>query len=281
MPKIVGVHGIAQQIEGEDVLAAKWFPALSSGLKLAEGPSLEARDFAMAFYGNLFRPRGKTVNPNYGAADIQDGLEFELLIAWANEAAALQSDVQPMSVKGKNRTPAFVQRALGALLKSKFFAGTTQRMLIGDLKQVSLYLGDRSIRAQTLQRVAAAIDSDTRVLVGHSLGSVVAYEALAANPSWPVRTFISLGSPLGIRNIIFERLTPPPSNGVGVWPGTVTDWINIADRGDIVALNKTLVSFFGNKVVDRIVHNGSKAHDVLPYLTAKETGEAVKLGLLR
>lgn len=279
MPKIVAVHGIAQQLEGEDTLAAKWFPALTSGLKLAGGPILDPQDFAIAFYGDLFRQRAKSATPNYDVSDIADGLETELLLAWANEAAAVQSNIQPLSATGKARTPALLQRALAALMKSKSFAGASERVLVGDLKQVSRYLGDAALRSEAQKRVSAAVDSETRVLIGHSLGSVVAYEALAANPNWPVRTFISLGSPLGIRNLIFERLTPTPKNGAGAWPGSLVHWINIADRGDVVALSKSLANLFGPKVIDRIVHNEAKAHDVSPYLTARETGEAIKSGL--
>ena len=50
-------------------------------------------------------------------------------------------------------------------------------------------------------------------MVGHSLGSVVAYEALCAHPEWPVRALVTLGSPLGIRNLIFDRLVPAPAAG--------------------------------------------------------------------
>jgi len=58
--------------------------------------------------------------------------------------------------------------------------------------------------------VEKVITDQTRVLVGHSLGTVVAYEALCAHPEWPVRTFVSLGSPLGISILIFELLRPAP-----------------------------------------------------------------------
>lgn len=35
-----------------------------------------------------------------------------------------------------------------------------------------------------------------------------AYEALAARPQWPVEAFVSLGSPLGIRGLIFRPAGP-------------------------------------------------------------------------
>ena len=52
------------------------------------------------------------------------------------------------------------------------------------------------------------MDDGTEVIVAHSLGSVVAYEALCAHPEWPVRNLVTLGSPLGIRNLIFDQLVP-------------------------------------------------------------------------
>jgi hypothetical protein len=59
----------------------------------------------------------------------------------------------------------------------------------------------------------------------------------------------------------------------------VSRWTNIADRGDAVALVKELAPFFGSRVTDVLVHNGAKAHDVRPYLTAAATGAAIADGL--
>jgi hypothetical protein len=56
-------------------------------------------------------------------------------------------------------------------------------------------------------------------------------------------------------------------------------WTNIADKGDVVALVKELRPLFGGDLQDQLVHNGSRAHDVSPYLTAAETGLAIIRGL--
>ena len=95
---------------------------------------------------------------------------------------------------------------------------------------------------------------------------------------------MTLGSPLGIRNLIFDRLIPAPaavnSGGMrGAWPGGVESWVNVADAGDVVALVKDLRPLFGRRVACYLVHNGSHAHDVRPYLTAVETGAAIAAGL--
>jgi hypothetical protein len=85
---------------------------------------------------------------------------------------------------------------------------------------------------------------------------------------------ITLGSPLGLPNLIFDRLEPTPVAGQGAWPGNVRSWSNIADRHDIVAAVKDLAPLFKG-VRDIRVANEALAHDASPYLTAKETGASI------
>ena len=56
-------------------------------------------------------------------------------------------------------------------------------------------------------------------------------------------------------------------------------WINIADGGDVVVLVKDLRPSFGVNVENHLIYNGATAHDIRPYLTAKETGNAIATGL--
>jgi hypothetical protein len=117
------------------------------------------------------------------------------------------------------------------------------------------------------------------VVIGHSLGSVVAYEALCAAHEQPARTFITLGSPLGIRHLIFDQLDPAPNEGLGRWPEGLSRWVNIAAADDIVALEKNLNSRFGATVIDQLVDNGARVHDAVRYLCTREVGDAVASGL--
>ena len=153
--------------------------------------------------------------------------------------------------------------------------------MIADVKQVTLYMRDEALRGEIQTRVRDAIGPDTKVVVAHSLGSVVAYEVLAVpSADLGVTTLVTLGSPLGIRNVIFDRLTPRPENGQGAWPPSLDRWHNVADPGDIVAMVKELSPLFGGGVTDWLVHNGAKAHDARPYLTAEETGACRSLPAL-
>src|SRR5262249_42495091 len=125
------------------------------------------------------------------------------------------------------------QVMLDRLLRSRTFVGIAKHLLIGDLKQVTAYLENQSLRPEVLNRLAAEVTTDVRVLIGHSLGSVIAYEFCCQHRQTSVELLVTLGSPLGIPRLVFDRLNPPPVGGVGAWPGQVVRWVNVADRNDV------------------------------------------------
>src|SRR5437762_2482091 len=95
MPIIVGVHGIAQQLEGKYNQEAIWFPALRSGLELAGVQFPNPGDYANAFYGDAFRSSGKGLSttvtlgvgtPPYEPRDVDHEIEQDLLNLWWAEA---------------------------------------------------------------------------------------------------------------------------------------------------------------------------------------------------
>ena len=280
MARIVGVHGIGKQFKGENTVRAEWLPALKDGLARVGHQLASDNDFACAFYGNLFRPVGKAaIDPPFDASDIGDDWERELLAQWWEEAARVDPAVRGPEAGTKLSTPNTVQRALDALSQSRFFVGLAERAMIYDLKQVYRYLHEPDVRSEARASIGRAIGPETTMMIAHSLGSVVAYEALCAHPEWPVRLLITIGSPLGISNLIFDKLDPSPKNRVGAWPRGIAQWINIADKGDIVALVKQLGTRFGPSVSDHIVNNGAEAHDATRYLTSQELGDAAASGL--
>lgn len=286
MSRVVLVHGIGQHYKGEDTLLNTWCPALTDGLtRTSLQPGLVREQVAMAFYGDLFRPPGRYLaagDPPFTSNDVEEGFEAELLMAWWEGAATTDDRVVPPTAAATTlvRAPRSVQTALRALNNSTFFSGLALRSLIFDLKQVHSYLTDSHLRQAARQRVLNQITSRTRVVVAHSLGSVVAYEALCAVPDHPVRALVTLGSPLGLR-MIFDRLEPTP-NPCGSWPsGTDKDfaWTNVVDQGDVVALVKDLSPLFSPQMTNIEVNNGSHAHEANRYLTDALTGQAIALGL--
>lgn len=60
------------------------------------------------------------------------------------------------------------------------------------------YLADPASRRYAVGRVLDLVDDRTRVVIAHSLGSIVAYEAVHQRDA-PLPLFVTLGSPLGIQ----------------------------------------------------------------------------------
>jgi len=284
MARIVIVHGISNQFSGESELLAAWHPALCDGLRReGNSPLPEAAECFCPFYGDIFRPDGGLGHWSPEEEDVQNANPDEIgLLAeiWMG-AAEVDPGVPGPGAHGETlfRFPRIAERSLNALAKSKYLADYLPLQFFGDLKQVVLYLNNADIRRKILNRVVSHIDEDTKIVIGHSLGSVVAYEALCEKRT-RVASFLTVGSPLGIRNVVFEKLTPAANAmGVGAWPGAVQYWTNIAARGDIVAAQKKLAPLFGSKVEDLRIDSGWDAHSSTRYLNTEEAGKAIARGL--
>jgi hypothetical protein len=285
MAAIVGIHGIAQEFKGGFQLTSVWYDAIRDGLVAAghqaRADALAKDDLWVAFFGILFRPPEAMAvgDPPFTAADVRPGLERDLLTEMYRAAVAQDASLSPPSgAMGPGKEG--VQVMLARLLRSRTFANVAQRAFIGDLKQVSQFLSNQEVKERVLARVRDKVDGSTRVLIGHSLGSVVAYEYLCRDRPPSVELLITLGSPLGIPNLVFDRLTPRPSDGNGAWPGTIAKWVNVADRDDIVALRKDLAPLFpgtaaDQAVADRLVNNGDEPHAIDRYLNTRQTGSAL------
>ena len=293
MIKIIGIHGVAHTFLTAPQIEQQWLPAIQGGLEEAGFPRIQPNEFKIAAYGTKFRPervRSGTL-PRWTTADFQDEWKRAMLIAWWREASRLSQlncsktsplgedpTIQSPDFEGRGRTPHAVQTALRQLAKSKYFRALgADRVVLFLLNQVKEYLHNPQMKQEIQDCIIKEVTPDTRVIIGHSLGSVIAYECLCVHPEWNVETFVTIGSPLGMSPIIFDTLTPAPESGKGIYPN-VKRWFNVADKGDIVALEKALAPRFG-AVEDRLVHNGWESHSATRYLNAKETGSAIATGL--
>jgi hypothetical protein len=134
-------------------------------------------------------------------------------------------------------------------------------------------------RAAVRERIARLVSDDTRMIVAHSFGAVVAYEALYAPP---VHTLITLGPPFG-GPAVFEWLGPrvdAASPLHDLWPGGVESWIDIVSRGDVVGAGQNLRSLFGRAVEMHVVAHGRGSHIAERYLASPVTGTAISAGSL-
>jgi hypothetical protein len=138
-------------------------------------------------------------------------------------------------------------------LLGRAFAGPRQRILLREARD---YLRNRMGVGKTTREgfseLLERVWSDERplVIVGHSLGSVIAYDTLwelSRSSSKRVAAFITLGSPLGtrfVRKLIFGA----DRQGEARYPSNIDRWVNIAARGELTALYPRLGRHFGEMV---------------------------------
>jgi hypothetical protein len=277
---IAAIHGIGYQHLTGETEQPKWRAALAKGLDAALVDPGLAQQLQFIGYGDLFLPHGTRTgtDPPYDAGDIEPGFETELLESWYREARLTDPNLPKPGDRTKPPAiPLSVQRMLDALSQSKTFAGIAEQTLIFNLKQVRRYMSEPVIRSVIQDRIASSIPPGAKLVIAHSLGTVVAYEAICAHPEWKIEGLITMGSPLGMHNVIFERLLPSPKDGLGAWPASVTWWTNVADEGDIVAIGKRLADFFGSRVEDWVVDNGiAEVHGAEKYLATTAVGAALR-----
>jgi subtilisin family serine protease len=124
------------------------------------------------------------------------------------------------------------------------------------------------------------------VVIGHSQGSMIAYDVLCSMSSEKsppdVALFVTVGSPLGIREVQdqLEILTKQKKLAV---PSCVRAWLNVADPLDPVAFDKRLKSDFaatnGVRIEDELEWNPDSPrhpHSGSGYLRTEAVRRAVK-----
>ena len=154
------------------------------------------------------------------------------------------------------------------------------RFLAAFMSEVLLYFDPHPSprRAAARLDVATAMSAHRpRIVIAHSLGSVVTYETLWAYPLLTVELLITIGSPLGLPTVIFDNLDPAPTGGRGRKPPGVNRWINIADPADLVALPRHLAPRFDGIDDDQEIAAGAFfTHKADRYLRTDAVRQAVR-----
>lgn len=111
-----------------------------------------------------------------------------------------------------------------------------------DFAQGRRYVREPALRRAVLARVVAALPPDGEViLLGHSLGSLVAIDLLEhLPPGLDVRLLLTSGSPAGLR-----AMHAGSGRLLRDFPyAAVQSWVNVSSRGDPVVAGRGLSRFF-------------------------------------
>ncbi|MFD9724968.1 hypothetical protein [Streptomyces sp. NPDC059072] len=280
--RIVAVHGIGNSFgsgvrapRSEELRALKadlWTRHLAGGLGVAP----DRIDLDFAYYADKLA--GEHVAQGAGDDDLLDDPASEIL-----QGLARALGVPDEAAQGHATMPL---RALSSWVARRFdlAEGPLRVFLRMWCGEVAAYLRapDARERLAAREEVAERIARHRpRIVIAHSLGSVVAYEALHAHPELQPELFLTLGSPLALPRAVFDRLTPAPrpdgsaARGAGMPGGT--RWVNIADPGDPVAVPPHLAGFFDGISLDHTTTVGGlfRFHHATSYLQSATTAATV------
>lgn len=264
-PPILYVHGIGRQPKADD-LKREWDLALF-GREMGDRTR-------MAYWSDILHPPQR--NGPARAAAASTGVDPDRLLAQAGvdagneEARALtQALLHTLGIEtaGARKKvlplPAFLRKPI------------SRAFLEALIKDTAAYFFRPEVRRRIQQRFRDILPpaGEPVIIVAHSQGTIVALEvlaALAARPPVRVGQLVTIGSPLGIREVqdfLSCRLQVP---------GSVDAWRNFADPFDPVALDKGIGDDFDPNrfIVDELVMNthsrrleGFNPHSAAGYLS--------------
>lgn len=293
-PRVLMVHGIAQEKFAHAELEGTWHRLLSAAMSKVEGWESETveRRSALAWYADL-QSRGDV--PRQEAARLVGSLFSETsrtgsvglpilarlfvdvgLSAHAARDIRAQMGRWPLvrvaahEVGPRRRLPS---RADAGRIVSLLSRGATKGVL-QLLREVDRFLHDPKFRESVRQRVDEARGGVTpSVVIGHSLGSVVAMDHVLRHGR-SVDTLVTLGSPLWIVPVL-EKLLAWHAGGRTV---SISRWVNLYDSRDPVAGGRGLDPTWGPSVVSDVrVANPDRRlhHGIAGYLNDARVADAV------
>ncbi|MEV5414337.1 hypothetical protein AB0K60_36560 [Thermopolyspora sp. NPDC052614] len=276
---IVGVHGIGKyryfaetgSVGGAaELMRIRWDRYLHAGLYGPAAPySGEHYVTEIAYYAHLLREDRRS-EPTRELRRMEPE-EKLVAAAWLKQLDGVRG------VAGESLT-GMLRRVAGWAVER--LGERAEEIAETFVPEVAAYFasGQAAARVKACEALADTIRRrQPQVLIAHSLGSVVAYETMWANPELDIELLITLGSPLGMHNVVFERLIPTPLGGRGQRPPNVARWVNIADKDDIVATPPALGGCFTGVDLDLSVNlDWIDFHTVEKYLGSGALNEHLK-----
>jgi len=151
------------------------------------------------------------------------------------------------------------------------------------------------IRKRVVEELHAAADAGQRILlIGHSLGSVIAFDSLwelsrRERSDVRIDEFVSLGSPLGL-NFVQHRMLGAHEQGPMRYPDNIRRWSNLSAIGEMTSLDRSMADDYAPMLAAGLVESisdhtdldtyfrgpqGLNVHKCYGYLANVQTGRVV------
>jgi hypothetical protein len=270
---IIGIHGLANK-PPEGQLKEWWHSSLLEGLEKNRGLAAPLFEFRMVYWADLLYKYPLHNEANYTFDKLYNDEPYV-----AAETNALKPDKDGFSDRVRAGVFDLIGDSVDAL-KEHFGMDALADWLIGQLvKDLHFYydqdrrIADKSgaedlariVLRRTLLNELNQLKGKSAMLIAHSMGSIIAYDALRDlgrdDPDFQLSHLVTIGSPLGLPHVKAKILKEREYDAKVRRPSVVRQgWVNFADRKDPVAADVHLsddyeANAFGIKVKDDLVIN--------------------------
>lgn len=151
------------------------------------------------------------------------------------------------------------------------------------------------IRQRVTEELRAATDAGRRImLVGHSLGSVIAFDVLwelsrRERSDVRIDEFVTLGSPLGL-NFVQHRMLGAREPGDRRYPDNIRRWTNLSAIGEMTSLDRSMADDYAPMLRSGLIESindrtdlgtyfrgplGLNVHKCYGYMANVQTGQVI------
>ena len=274
--RLLLVHGRGQGARDAADLQDTWTRTLRTGYSAADLTFPDSLTVDFPYYGDaldarvakskLPLPQDVTPKGDAAATPYEEFVRSSLKEMQENALipdAEVQAEAGPIPATEKGIANWRLTQAIARIIDRRF-TGVSAYSIDTFLRDVYLYISDRNTSREINDIVVAKLTDEPTVVVGHSLGSVVAYRVLLEQVAKvKLRRYVTVGSPLGIRTI---------ASKLGVLKNPAADllWYNAYDERDIVALNPLKDPYFKTDPeitnYNQIRNQTDNRHGIIGYL---------------
>lgn len=293
---IIGIHGLGNK-PPKKLLKKWWKKSIREGLKAIGHPRFFLR-FELVYWANFLNPipRNPKITDKKDPAFLKE--------PYTPGGSSIKKEPGRLRIKFLD----YLERQIDKIFLKKdlslHFSSVSDLIMRRFFRDLDAYYSQTFINIHgseclvkdviryELARIIRKHKKKDILLIGHSMGSIIAYDVLTKTaPDVKIDTFITIGSPLGLP-IIMSKIASEQKNRLikkaklGAPENILRNWFNFSDLKDKVALNYNLNNDYyensnGIQVIDQIIYNNYEyngrrnPHKVYGYLRAPEFAEVV------
>ncbi|MES9852496.1 MAG: hypothetical protein ABW170_11765 [Candidatus Thiodiazotropha sp. L084R] len=272
---IVGIHGLANKPEKE-VLKGWWETSIREGLKLNEGINSANFEFHMVHWADLLYKNTLHSDENFSFDKLfndepyvkaADGALKSYKGSFLDEARAGVFDLIGDAADGLKihaGMDSFADYLIGRLLKDLDFYYDNRDIL----DRNNSHRPTQEVLRQELLECLVPLKGNDIMLVAHSMGTIISYDALRdlgrSHPDFELSHFVTIGSPLGLPHVKTKIINERSYDKEVRTPSVVkTSWKNFADKKDPVAADVFLNGDYTKNAADVEVEDDLVANDYI------------------